>query len=265
MSNFIAVKSLGKSYSNNLASDLKTNSQKSQEQKDREALKAIANVKRNGRLTRMENRDNNRISLDIKLEQEINHLPIKENEQINHIEKIALEQVEERLIEAKEKTNVLARQYGLPEPNNPEALKHDRYHCMTCDRKLHNPDTHKGTPIEGMIDDADIRLMCCWCFGNMGEEQIKNTMRKDAEATKEIRLAIYNPESIIDTNIDIKEQVNDVKKMTKEYELYLKAKMKKYQNVVNMVGTVKHDYLQEGDYMENKVLYDCKGIYACTL
>lgn len=267
MSNFIAVKSLGKSYTNNVETKLLSNGAKTQLQKDMDALKVSANTKREARMSRMDNRDNNRVTLDIKIGQEIVELKVNEVADIKSIEKQALEQVENRLIEAKEKTNVLARKYGLAEPNNPEALKHDRLHCFGCDRRLHNPNAYKDldSEIANLFDDDSVRHLCCWCFGAMNSEQI-TSIRSTDDITKEIRLAIYNPESIVDTNIDIKDKVDNVKKMTKEYELYLKAKMKKYQNVVNMIGTVKHDYLLEGDQFENQVMYRAKTRYnACTL
>lgn len=266
MSNMINFgNGLQKKYLNNAQSELLSNSAKSQLEKDREALKKVANAKREARMAKMEVRDENRVSLDVKLENEVNGLGEKMEQEIKSIEENAEREVSSRIQLAKEKTNVLAREYGLPEPNNPEALIHDRYHCMKCDRKLHNPDAHKGTPLEGIIDDADIRLMCCWCFGKMGEEQIKNTMRKNAEATKEIRLAVYNPESIVDTKIDISGKIQNVEKMTKEYEIYLKAKIKKYQNVVNMIGNIKYDKVEEMERFENQVMYRAPTRYtACA-
>ena len=62
----------------------------------------------------------------------------------------------------------------------------------------------------------------------------------------------------------IPEDIARVEKQTKLEQIRLKSKIKQYKNVINLVGNVKHDYLQEGDYMENKVVYDSKGIYACT-
>ncbi|KKL98552.1 hypothetical protein LCGC14_1823310, partial [marine sediment metagenome] len=92
---------------------------------------------------------------------------------------------------AKSKTNVIAREHGLAEPNNPEALTHDRLYCMICDRKLDSPyiGQHENSPFE----EEEVRIMCCWCFGNMSDSDIKSQVGV-TKATAEISLKVYNYE-----------------------------------------------------------------------
>jgi len=159
---------------------------------------------------------------------------------------------------AKAKTNVLAREYGLKEPNNPEALSHDRFHCYTCDRILDSPNAHKqNQDMKEFFDkDEEIRMLCCWCFGRMDEAQIKFTMRKNEEATKEIRLAIYDP--VESTKAEIEE-------MTKLKRIALKSKIKRWKARNQLVGNVKHDNVEDADWMERCVEYRAHTRYtACA-
>ena len=152
---------------------------KAQKQSDMNAMKAYLDKKRQSRLARMEERDANHVN------------PYQE---LENLEKDPTKDIDVKRIvdEAKSKTNVIARQYGLPEPNNPEALIHDRFHCITCDRKLHNPNAHKQAGLD-IFDDSEVRIMCCWCFGRFGDEQIQVAMEKKGEADKRVRLAVYDP------------------------------------------------------------------------
>lgn len=241
MSNLIGFGNLGKSYQNNAASTLKTNATKTVEQKDREAKRKASEAKRKAREERMSQRDQKNGTPEKQLK-EFKKDPTKD---------INIQEINNRVLG---KTNALAREYGLPEPDNEEALKHDRLHCMTCDRKLDDPNAYKG---DGLIDDADIRLMCCWCFGKMGDADIKSTMKTDKEATAAVRLAIYNP---------LESTKAEIENMTKDRIIYLKAKIKKHNAVTCLVGNIKHDYLQEGDDFENTYRNMAKTRYtSCTL
>jgi hypothetical protein len=236
---------LQRKYSNGVSSTLKTNAEKSQAQKDREALKKASLLKREARLARAEKREmrlnNANPELAIKILEENPEKDIN----VNQIQK-----------EAMAKTNVLAREFGLSQPNNPEALAHDRLHCSACDRKLDQPDAHKSLGVESLIDDADIRLLCCWCFGKMGESDIKSTMYSGLEADAKVRLQVYNP---------IESTKAEVESLIESKMIQMKSKLKKWQQDVALVGNIKHDYLQEGDQIENSVLYNAKTRYtACT-
>lgn len=235
----ISGQNLQRRYSNGTESDILTNAKRNQQKNDFEALKKASQAKRAEREVRQEERmqKNPKIALET-LEQN----PLKDVD------------VKEIVKKASEQTNVLARKYGLKEPNNPEALAHDRFHCICCDRKLHNPNAHKESEL-GLFDESEVRLMCCWCFGKMGDSQIKDTMYTGMEATAEIRLKVYNPVESTKAEID---------SLVETKLIQMRSKLRRWEQDTALVGNIKHDYLQEGDYMENKVLYDCKGIYACT-
>ena len=236
---------LQRKYSNGSSSNLKTNAQKSQAQKDREALKKASLAKREAREARAEKREmrlnNANPELAIKILEENPEKDIN----VNQIQK-----------EAMAKTNVLAREYGLSQPNNPEALAHDRLHCSACDRKLDSPNAHKQDGLGNLFEDEDVRLLCCWCFGKMGESDIKSTMYSGLEADSKVRLQVYNP---------IESTKAEVESLIESKMIQMKSKLKKWQQDVALVGNIKHDYLQEGDQIENSVLYNAKTRYtACT-
>lgn len=307
MSNMINFSGQGlqRSYSGGMKTTISDKEREAQK-KDFEALKKVQEAKRAEREARMNERENNRKPFDVKAEEKIKELEIDkidkietikkmpellEKEKINTVEKIINSkenEIKKQAIPALEKTNALARKYGLPEPNNPEALKHDRLHCYTCDRELHNPNAVKGTVNEGLYDDEEIRIMCCWCFGRMSEDDIKFTARSAENPTKEIRMQIYDPINGLAEKVEkqLKQKANEtqkeyehriesarraipesivkVEKMTQLEQIRLKSKIKQYKNVINMVGNVKHDYLFEGDQFENQVMYRAKTRYtAC--
>tara|TARA_R110000765_G_scaffold422920_1_gene531123 strand:- start:326 stop:1060 length:735 start_codon:yes stop_codon:yes gene_type:complete len=235
---------LQRKYSNGSSSNLKTNAQKSQAQKDREALKKASLAKREAREARAEKREmrlnNANPELAIKILEENPEKDIN----VNQIQK-----------EAMAKTNVLAREFGLSQPNNPEALAHDRLHCSACDRKLDSPNAHKQDGLGNLFEDEDVRLLCCWCFGKMGESDIKS-MYSGKEADSKVRLQVYNP---------IESTKAEVESLIESKMIQMKSKLKKWQQDVALVGNIKHDYLQEGDQIENSVLYNAKTRYtACT-
>ena len=236
---------LQRKYSNGSSSNLKTNAQKSQAQKDREALKKASLAKREAREARAEKRE-------MKLNNANPELAIKILEE-NPEKDINVNQIQK---EAMAKTNVLAREYGLSQPNNPEALAHDRLHCSACDRKLDSPNAHKQDGLGNLFEDEDVRLLCCWCFGKMGESDIKSTMYSGLEADSKVRLQVYNP---------IESTKAEVESLIESKMIQMKSKLKKWQQDVALVGNIKHDYLQEGDQIENSVLYNAKTRYtACT-
>lgn len=233
--------------------------------KDKEALRKNRKNqpwKTQAREDRMDARDS-RESLDKRIEKKIERLPLEEEREIKLIEDNAKLNVENRIEEAKNKTNKLAREYGLTAPNNAEAVEFDRYHCYACAGKLHIPDAYKGLDdsIAGLFDDTSVKHLCCFCFMDMEKGSLNISK---GEATSEIRLAVYDPIASVDKNIDIKDKVDQVRKMSDLDRLRLKSKMKQYKHVINLVGNIKHDDLEDGDRMENHGLYGSKGIYACT-
>jgi hypothetical protein len=247
MSNMIKISGQGlqRKYGNGIgSSNLLTDADRNQQKKDRDALRASSRAKREAR----EKRQAKRMAKNVSPEKAIEIL------EQNPTADIDVQSIHEKALE---QTNVIARQYGLQEPNNPEALKHDRFHCSTCDRKLDSPNAHKGTDVDGLFDDEDIRLMCCWCFGKMSDSEIKSTMKiEGAEADAEIRLKVYNP---------IESTKAEVESLVGLKKIQMKAKLKKWQQDTALVGNVKHDYLLEGDQLENSVLYNAKTRYtACT-
>lgn len=234
---------LQRKYSNGASSTLKTNAEKSQAQKDRDALKKASLAKRKAREARAEKRE-------MRLNNANPEVAIKILEE-NPEKDINIAQIQK---EAMSKTNALAREFGLSEPNNSEALAHDRLHCMMCDRTLDSPHTNQFGE-DSIFDEEDVRLMCCWCFGKMSDSDIKHQI-EPKEATAEIRLKVYNP---------IESTKSEVESMIESKMIQMKSKLKKWQQDVALVGNIKHDYLQEGDQIENSVLYNAKTRYtACT-
>ncbi len=235
---------LQRKYSKIATGNTETKSEKKVAMSDREALRAHAKKKSVFRQEREEKRARKVVSPQTELD-------VLEKDPTKDIN------VESIINNAKGKTNALAREYGLTEPNNPEALKHDRLHCVTCDRLLDDPNAHSKAGLGGLFDDAEVRIMCCWCFGRMSHDKIKSTMRGGLDATKEIRLAIYNP--MESTKAEI-EQMTDIRR------IQLKSKIKQYDERVKFVGNIKHDYLQEGDDIENAIRNQARTRYnACTL
>ena len=236
---------LQRKYSSGSSSSLKTNAEKSRQQKDRDALKKASLAKREAREAKAEKRE-------ARLNDANPEVAIKILEE-NPEKDINVAQIQK---EAMGKTNALARKYGLSQPNNPEALAHDRLHCSACDRKLDSPNAHKQEGLGGLFEDEDVRLLCCWCFGKMGESDIKSSMYSGKEADAKVRLQVYNPVESTKAEID---------SLIESKMIQMKSKLKKWQQDVALVGNIKHDYLQEGDQIENSVLYNAKTRYtACT-
>jgi|TARA_B110000438_G_scaffold143041_2_gene137888 hypothetical protein len=234
---------LQRKYSNGASSTLKTNAEKQRAKNDRDALKKASLAKRKAREARAEKRE-------MRLNNANPELAIKILEE-NPEKDINVAQIQK---EAMSKTNALAREFGLSEPNNPEALAHDRLHCIMCNRTLDSPHTNQFGG-ESIFDEEDVRLMCCWCFGKMSDSDIKHHI-DPKEATAEIRLKVYNP---------IESTKAEIESMIESKMIQMKSKLKKWQQDVALVGNIKHDYLQEGDQIENSVLYNAKTRYnACT-
>ena len=234
---------LQRKYSNGASSTLKTNAEKQRAKNDRDALKKASLAKRKAREARAEKRE-------MRLNNANPELAIKILEE-NPEKDINVAQIQK---EAMSKTNALAREFGLSEPNNPEALAHDRLHCIMCNRTLDSPHTNQFGG-ESIFDEEDVRLMCCWCFGKMSDSDIKHHI-DPKEATAEIRLKVYNP---------IESTKAEIESMIESKMIQMKSKLKKWKQDVALVGNIKHDYLQEGDQIENSVLYNSKTRYtACT-
>ena len=125
---------------------------------------------------------------------------------------------------------------------------------MMCNRKLDQPNA--GNSPNSPWADEDIRLMCCWCFGRMGDAQIRREAYSGKEADSKIRLKVYNP---------VESSKEEIDSLIESKMIQLKSKLKKWEQDVSLVGKVKHDHLHEVDQLENSVLYNAKTRYnACT-
>ena len=241
---------LQKKYNTKIESDIKSDAEKSQDEKDREALNKYSASKRKERESRLEERDKNRKSIT---EDSKDQIKLNKKDEVNRLKQLEdnrENKIERQVKEAKEKTGHLARKHGLAEPNNPEALEHDRLHCYKCDTHLHIPDAYKKLPKEVQAlfgEDSDVRHFCCFCFGKMEDGEIIKL--QDTESDKKIRMMIYNPEDYVKENADEihQEDIDQIKTLTKERIAYYNAKIKKYEHVVSLIGNVKHDQLQEVD------------------
>jgi hypothetical protein len=243
MSNMITFgNGLQKKYATGIVSPLSKNGDFNKA--DHEALQKASAKKRAEREARMDARqsrlNNNNPEVALKILEE------------NPTKDLNVVEIQKK---ARGETNALAREYGLSQPNNPEALAHDRLHCMMCDRTLDSP--HVGQFGENSIfDEEDVRLMCCWCFGKMSDSDIKHSINKK-EATAEIRLKVYNPDESTKAEIE---------SLIESKMIQMKSKLRKWKQDTALVGNVKHDYLEEGDQFENQVLYRAPTRYtACTL
>lgn len=232
---------LGKKYSNGAKSDILTDSDRKNQKKDHEALRNASKSRRKAR----EERQEARMARNISPEKEMKIL--KENP----MKDVNVKAIQK---EAKEKTNVLAREHGLAQPNNPEALAHDRLHCMMCDRQLDSP--HTGNFDNSIFDEADVRIMCCWCFGEMSDSDIKSKVTV-SEASAEIRLQVYNPEESTKA---------EVESLIESKMIQMKGKLRRWKQDVELVGKVKHNTLEDVDYLEFGVRNRAPTRYtACTL
>lgn len=233
-------------YNNSVTGNTKTKSEKKVANSDHEALMKHSKKMAKAREDRADIRESSMMAPDKALEKVETGDDALLNGQIKNMQKTV-----------KAGTNVLARQYGLQEPNNPEAMAHDRLHCATCDRRLDSPNAHKQNGLDDLFKDEDIRIMCCWCFGKMSDSDIKSTMYTGLEATKEIRLKVYNPEESTKAEME---------SLTDSRKIYLKCKLRKWEQDTALIGNIKHDYLQEGDDFENTYRNMAKTRYnACTL
>jgi len=247
---------LQKKYKTDQESDIDSDSEALRKKKDREALRKHSKGKAEARDARLQYRDDNRKSI---VEDSVEQIELTKKDKVNRLQQLEdnLEnKIERQVVEAKGKTGHLARKHGLTEPNNPEALEHDRLHCYKCDMHLHIPNAYKELPEEVQAlfgNDKDVRHLCCYCFGKMDDGEIIKL--QDSESNRKIRMMIYNPEDYVRENADEihEDDKKDIEKLTKERIAYYNAKIKKYENVISLIGTVKHDQLQEVDDLENTV------------
>ncbi len=247
---------LQKKYKTDQESDIKSDADNKRIDKDREALRKHSKAKAEAREARLQYRDDNRKSIAEDSKEQIDEAKKDKVDRLQQLEDNKENRVERQIDEAKQKTNHLARKHGLAEPNNPEALKHDRKHCYKCDIHLHIPNAYKDLPEDVQIllgKDEDIRHFCCFCFGKMDDGEI--TKLQETESDKKIRMMIYNPEDYVRDNAEgiHQEDIEHIETLTKERIVYYNAKIKKYEHVVSLIGTVKHDNLQEVDDLENTV------------
>ncbi len=247
---------LQKKYKEEPESDIDSDAEALRKKKDREALRKHSKSKADYREARLEERDKNRKSITEDAEEQIELTKEDKVNRLQELEDNQEDKIERQIDEAKGKTGHLARKHGLAEPNNPEALKHDRLHCYKCDIHLHIPDAYKKLPEEVQAlfgNDNDIRHFCCFCFGKMEDGEIIKL--QDSESDRKVRMMIYNPEDYVRENADEihQEDIQDIEKLTKERIAYYNSKIKQYEHVISLIGTVKHDQLQEVDDLENTV------------
>ncbi len=233
-----------------------SDAEKTQAQKDQEALRKHAESKREARDARLKHRDENRKSITEDAKEQIVLTKKDKVTRLQELEDNLENKTQRQIDEAKEKTNHLAREHGLDEPNNPEALKHDRLHCYKCDMHLHIPNAYKDLPedVQALLgSDNDVRHLCCYCFGKMDDGEIIKLQDRDSD--KKIRMMVYDPEGYVRENADEihEEDKQHIENLTVERIAYYKSKIKKYEHVISLVGTVKHDNLQEVDDLENTV------------
>ena len=247
---------LQKKYTKDSETDFKSDSDNKRIDKDRDALRKHSKEKAEARDSRLKARDDNRKSITEDSKDQIKLNKKDEVDRLQQLEDNKDNKIERQIDEAKEKTGHLARKHGLAEPNNPEALKHDRLHCYKCDMHLHVPNAYKNLPkdVQALFgNDQDVRHFCCFCFGKMDDGEIIKL--QDSESNRKIRMMIYNPEDYVRENADEihQEDIDQIKTLTKERIAYYNAKIKKYENVISLIGTVKHDNLQEVDDLENTI------------
>jgi len=247
---------LQKKYSDKSEDKPVSDADKKQVDKDHEALRKHHESKREERDTRLQYRDDNRKSIIEDSEEQIKLTKRDKKDRLKQLEAGKENKIERQMVEAKEKTNHLAREHGLEEPNNPEALKHDRLHCYKCDMHLHVPNAYKDLPtdVQALLgNDNDVRHLCCYCFGKMDDGEIIKL--QDKESDRKIRMMVYDPESYVRENADEihEEDKQHIEDLTVERIAYYKSKIKRYEHVVSLIGTVKHDNLQEVDDLENTV------------
>lgn len=90
----------------------------------------------------------------------------------------------------------------------------------------------------------------------MSDSDIKRSANNGEEASKEIRLKVYNPEE---------SSKEEIESLIDSKMIQLKSKLKKWEQDVSLVGKIKHDNLLEVDQLENSVMYNAKTRYnACT-
>ena len=247
---------LQRKYLDESSDKLVSDAEKTQAQKDQEALSKHAESKREKRDARLQHRDDNRKSIAEDAKDQIELTKKDKVDRLQELDDNLENKIERQVDEAKGKTNHLARMHGLSEPDNPEALKHDRLHCYKCDMHLHIPNAYKDLPsdVQALLgNDNDVRHLCCYCFGKMDDGEIIKL--QDGESDKRIRMMVYDPESFVRENADEihEEDKQHIEDLTVERIAYYKSKIKKYEHVVSLIGTVKHDNLQEVDDLENTV------------
>ena len=241
---------LQKKYKAEPESDIDSDAEALRKKKDREALRKHSKARAGAREARLESRDENRKSITEDEEEQIELTKKDKVDRLQQLEDNKENKIERQIKEARGKTGHLARKHGLSEPNNPEALEHDRLHCYKCDTHLHIPDAYKELPEEVQAlfgNDNDVRHFCCFCFGKMEDGEIIKL--QDSESDRKVRMMIYNPESYVRENADEvhQEDIDSIKTLTKERIAYYNSKIKQYEHVISLIGTVKHETLQEVD------------------
>lgn len=210
----IQINNLGETYSSNMDNNRKTNSERRITNDDRAALRR-ASAKR---------------------------------KQLKAVEE-SLEE-EKRIIVAKGNTNHLARKHGLSEPDNTEALSHDRYHCYVCARLLDKPDAYKelDEEMQGVFgEDKDIRTICCFCFDDV---ELDKKIIPSNMSTKNIRMLVYNPVEAVRMGLDMIESIE--------------RKLRRYPASVKLIGTIRHTSLDDELSNETSILsgYSTRYNYA---
>lgn len=205
----------------------------------------------------LEARDLNRADEEQRGLAEIARMEARLSQLVEGVEDEKIRRLKEEINALKAKTNHLARQYGLVEPNNPEALAHDRLHCQVCDTSLHWKDAYKNAPEEIQLlfgRDEEVRHLCCYCFAKMEREEIVK-IQTGKDPTKEIRMMIYNPEDFVIESKGrvieekIQKEIEKTEKLSKIRKIAIESKIKQYKGVVSLIGKFKFDSLSGEDTM----------------
>ncbi len=245
---------LQRKYSTNPESNIESDAEVNRKKKDREALRKHRQSKSAEIEARMKYRDDNRKSVTEYSKEQIELTKQDKVDRLQELEDTKEHRIESQIKEAKGKTGHLARKHGLTEPNNPEALEHDRLHCYKCDMHLHIPNAYKDLPEEVQLllgRDEGIRHLCCYCFGKMDDGEIIK-LQENSDSDKKVRMMIYNPEQFVRENADGIHQsdIDHIETLTKERIAYYNAKIKKYEGIVSLIGTVKHNDLDDEEHTE---------------
>ena len=95
-----------------------------------------------------------------------------------------------------QRTNLIARQHGLKEPDRPEAIQFDDTHCVSCGDRLHDSKAHEQLDVDYLkvlekMGQNKVNTLCCSCFGRMQQngKVIQKVKKPDSDTFKQV----YDP------------------------------------------------------------------------